>query len=85
MYLKRLLKLRISYFKVAVAHDNNKKLLYLSCFSIFLVKILDTGKQVSPSSQHMVNICTEKTSLGYFLQNSNNLPTMHHFPHNLTN
>ena len=89
MYLKRLLKLRILYFKVAVAHDNNKKLLYLGCFSIFLVKILDTGKQVSPSSQHMVNIhiyiCTEKTSLGYFLQNSNNLPTMHHFPHNLTN
>ena len=44
MYLKRLLKLRILYVKVAVAHGNNKKMFYLGCFSIFLVKTLDTGK-----------------------------------------
>ena len=42
----RLLKLRILYVKVAVAHGNNKNY-YISGFSIFLVKILDTGKQVS--------------------------------------
>ena len=47
MYLRRLLKLQILYVKVAIAHSNNKILLYLGCFSIFLVKILDTGKQVS--------------------------------------
>ena len=44
MCRKRLLKLQILYVKVAVAHGNNKKLLYLGCFSIFLVKILDTRK-----------------------------------------
>ena len=54
MYLKRLLKLRTLYVKVAVAHGNNKKLLYLVYFSIFLVKILDTGKQVSGLLHHNV-------------------------------
>ena len=54
MYLKRLLKLRILYVKVSFAHGNNKKLLYLGCFSIFLVKILDTGKQVSSRLHHNV-------------------------------
>ena len=54
MYLKRLLQLRILYVKVAVADSNNQKLLYLGCFSIFLVKILDTGKQVSSLLHHNV-------------------------------
>ena len=54
MYLKRLLKLQILYVKVAVAHGKNKNLLYLGCFSIYLVKILDTGKQVSSLLHHNV-------------------------------
>ena len=54
MYLKSLLKLRILYVKVAVVHGNNKKLLYLGCFSIFLVKILDTGTQMSSLLHHNV-------------------------------
>ena len=32
---------------LATANGNSKKLLYLICFSIFLVKILDREKQVS--------------------------------------
>ena len=50
----RLLRLRILYVKVVVTHGNNKKLLYLGYFSIYLVKILATGKQVSNLLHHNV-------------------------------